>query len=1586
MKPSLCYAYCTLLLVLLVSSCTLFIIVASETLKPSSDLQRHGAESRQPNGANVVQHSVDENPASSNEAEGIKLLHRNEQTPDSKGEPGHVRVQNTATESPNRKLSRVHAGFPGGQRHGVKPLKKPAHGGVGKNSLKKDILTERPTVQHDEPPDLKDVIFLETISKNVGVTNSGLQNIPGPPSIITLVDNQHNELNNIESKLEENLEATLKNLSHNNPHTVQPTVPLHNNDQTQEQHHHQPLLADGIVTAEEEHSNGTLDMEGVEVPDSRTGEPEQPALIMAPTDDGGLAASRTLLETTEVPSVNEVTGDGDRVAGSGSPEASPTGMPLRPLEMNLTEENPMPVFSEWAQKQMAEAEKKLGEVVNASAMKKGTKPTGGKANGGVMKPREKNYAAPECGAKIIASNPEAQSTGSVLTAPKDEYLLNPCTSKIWFVVELCEPVQAERIELANFELFSSSPKEFTVSVSNRFPTRDWANVGQFTAKDERDVQSFQLHPHLFGKFVRVEILSHYNQEHFCPVSLFRVYGTSEFEAFETDNTPMPLEDDDEDDVLVLSDGSVLPGKEHKDVLLSDRKRIVESGKEPFETTILPSKSGEKDLQTDKEDDVGVDTKDARRSGKNPNNILKSAGEVVMNMVKKAAEALSKSGNDSNNSSVDGTNERATTKGGDNIAITGVPTWGEVQEVAAPSSCFTLAYTIRCVNCTDHFRAQLESMMNCKHNLLTSLLGVPRIERSFDSAQHFLCANVLGFNLPRSTKQGDGEGDAPPSICLNMRYSLLNLLPDRLVAGLCNVVAFDLKLLSTISLVPKEVESNEPVAGETDQVVPVVNQKSTATDTQHDLQENSDPLSGKPFVDGETSASIPTQTNEKGRELEQLEETEHEPAAKQDDLEVVKEQDGTAAVREDVNMFNIATESPQPTAMEADVVAVSSTGQPREQEQQQDYKEKEDLGNQHWESIDEGALVAGGHHHSDGTIAVGDGSGPSGGAETTTGHAPAYSAGTLQTGPQKGQPESVFLRLSNRIKALERNMSLSGQYLEELSRRYRKQVEELQHSYAKTLHEIDDQNRRMRESETTVREMNDQLRQDLMMFQDMVIIWRNIALVVLFAVVLLLAILLVLMRTILGSVNRPPNGWVASQQPAPLPQSVIDRELAQVGSDAKPIRGRMLRRKSIDGMPTGGTSVDVTGGSVGSVSGVIIGTGDPSTVASGMSPARLRKKRPSEEALNISGTYVNLLIEDEATQQQFTTVPVSTPQHLEKKKSKQKHRKVSAPSMMIMATAATSTPLAGGGNSWHEPARRSVSMNESQDHRRMAVNGSVDHQRSSGNDTSGRIDELPLLEDNDEFIIPTASDLSYDEFMPGSNPSSVEPGLIVSSDIDRIMDGTPDSNGTGGPVISHSSTVEETADREQEKKHTTKSSRRLSSPAFFKSSLLRSSLGSAKRSSKKSAKTSSSSSGSNTSGNSSSSNSSNISSNNSGLVKVMPESSHSNSGGDAWTNEKPRNNQENFYRWWSEQSKVLSSSPSSSQEVSLPSDVKQRQRIEKAKSASPDGPKGPREGQEPVKLSVSFNGDFPANGVTGSGNGLDRKSSRGSIRRLFRKVF
>ena len=40
-----------------------------------------------------------------------------------------------------------------------------------------------------------------------------------------------------------------------------------------------------------------------------------------------------------------------------------------------------------------------------------------------------------------------QNVGAVLDENKDLYMLNPCSQSIWFVVELCEPIQVSAIIL-----------------------------------------------------------------------------------------------------------------------------------------------------------------------------------------------------------------------------------------------------------------------------------------------------------------------------------------------------------------------------------------------------------------------------------------------------------------------------------------------------------------------------------------------------------------------------------------------------------------------------------------------------------------------------------------------------------------------------------------------------------------------------------------------------------------------------------------------------------------------------------------------------------------------------------------------------------------------------------------------------------------------------------------------------------------------------------------------------------------------------------------------------------------------------------
>jgi len=56
----------------------------------------------------------------------------------------------------------------------------------------------------------------------------------------------------------------------------------------------------------------------------------------------------------------------------------------------------------------------------------------------------------------------------------------------------------------------------------RYPTKEWKSLGTFHARDERLVQTFPVQDAvIFGKYLRVDMLSHYGTEHFCPLTVLR---------------------------------------------------------------------------------------------------------------------------------------------------------------------------------------------------------------------------------------------------------------------------------------------------------------------------------------------------------------------------------------------------------------------------------------------------------------------------------------------------------------------------------------------------------------------------------------------------------------------------------------------------------------------------------------------------------------------------------------------------------------------------------------------------------------------------------------------------------------------------------------------------------------------------------------------------------------------------------------------------------------------------------------------------------------------------------------------------------
>ncbi|KAL5362782.1 UNC-like C-terminal-domain-containing protein [Aspergillus floccosus] len=149
-----------------------------------------------------------------------------------------------------------------------------------------------------------------------------------------------------------------------------------------------------------------------------------------------------------------------------------------------------------------------------------------------------NYASFDCAATVLKTNPECKGSSSVLIENKDSYMLNECRANNKFLIlELCDDILVDTVVLANYEFFSSIFRTFRVSVSDRYPAKpdQWRELGVYEARNTREVQAFAVsNPLIWARYLRIEFLTHYGNEFYCPVSLIRVHGTTMLEEYKHD--------------------------------------------------------------------------------------------------------------------------------------------------------------------------------------------------------------------------------------------------------------------------------------------------------------------------------------------------------------------------------------------------------------------------------------------------------------------------------------------------------------------------------------------------------------------------------------------------------------------------------------------------------------------------------------------------------------------------------------------------------------------------------------------------------------------------------------------------------------------------------------------------------------------------------------------------------------------------------------------------------------------------------------------------------------------------------------------
>ena len=164
-----------------------------------------------------------------------------------------------------------------------------------------------------------------------------------------------------------------------------------------------------------------------------------------------------------------------------------------------------------------------------------------------------SYASFDAGATILKTHPGAKNSKAVLIENKDSYMLSECaTENKFLIVELSEDIWIDTVVLANYEFFSSMIRTFRVSVSDRYPVKmeKWKDLGVYEARNSREIQAFLIeNPQIWARYLRIEFLSHYGNEYYCPLSLLRVHGQRMLESWKETEAG-----GDEDDIEEVGGG------------------------------------------------------------------------------------------------------------------------------------------------------------------------------------------------------------------------------------------------------------------------------------------------------------------------------------------------------------------------------------------------------------------------------------------------------------------------------------------------------------------------------------------------------------------------------------------------------------------------------------------------------------------------------------------------------------------------------------------------------------------------------------------------------------------------------------------------------------------------------------------------------------------------------------------------------------------------------------------------------------------------------------------------------------------------
>ncbi|KAL5501837.1 hypothetical protein ACEPAH_9098 [Sanghuangporus vaninii] len=254
-----------------------------------------------------------------------------------------------------------------------------------------------------------------------------------------------------------------------------------------------------------------------------------------------------------------------------------------------------------------------------------------------------NYASLDCSARVHYAHRSARSASNLLSSKKDKYMLSPCNTPgedKFVVVELCEDIRIDTVQLANFEFFSGVFKDFSVSVARTYTTdpEEWTSAGTYRAKNIRGVQSFHPPASLcdFYRYIRIDFHSYYGNEFFCPVSLLRVYGLTHLEHWKWEEWEVEYRSKNEGSIRSIAATSA--------AVAGDRERSIKATSELQETRSTEESESRSDSSHSERTTTSVplaETDEPYQKGATSTSSFRPDSSSLTNEVSKSFEEFSK---------------------------------------------------------------------------------------------------------------------------------------------------------------------------------------------------------------------------------------------------------------------------------------------------------------------------------------------------------------------------------------------------------------------------------------------------------------------------------------------------------------------------------------------------------------------------------------------------------------------------------------------------------------------------------------------------------------------------------------------------------------------------------------------------------------------------------------------------------------------------------------------------------------------------------------------------------------------------------